>query len=605
MADENIRDVWTIDTSGAVEGLRKLKDETEKAEHAQKSMSDFLKEDLEKSLLSAHAQYEMLKEAVKAVGEFVMESSHKYLENAEISARMTVTLRNMGYEAEQLVRHFEAEATALAKVTGKSDDYIGNLQNLIIGMGVGADQVDRFTEDALNLANLMGQDATTAARLLSRAHMEGKEELKRYGIVVDDVKFSHQGFTHVLEEVEKRVHGINDEMPEAIKRTREYGVAWEEVQKKAGKFFTETLTAYLTNSGVGGLLHMMAGDTEKIAANFNKINGDEGKVRTLTMPVFDLSAEANKMAADAKKADQADEAQLKHHLMNRKEMYDAAAKVEDARKKEALSQKEADLKAEDEAEAAIRAAEVSREEEKNNKLMAKVKEYTERVRVYREQKEAEEKAIWKSMTDSMIGYAKQVGSILSGMLKDAMVGDTQYTRAMFEHAVARETVGMKEEDAQKKRQQMEKQLAEDNKNTLLQKLADTLANVAIDSQIKAIMETANSLASLAEYDYGAAAAHGIAAAAYGAVAIAAGGAAIGISQSRGMTGSERSQLEASDKAATDRSKREAAQEAQRGKETVGTQISVYNLGITGQTDQEQGRELERIRRKYDDSKTGS
>ena len=129
-----IRDVWSIDTSDAREGIRKLANEVDHAKTKTKGITDFMKDDFTKSFLTAQAAATVLTNAIQGLGRGIVDASKVYLENAEISARMGVVLRNAGYDSDNLRAHFERQALALAKVTGKSDDYIGNLQTLILGM---------------------------------------------------------------------------------------------------------------------------------------------------------------------------------------------------------------------------------------------------------------------------------------------------------------------------------------------------------------------------------------------------------------------------------------------------------------------------------------
>lgn len=149
-------------------------------------------------------------------------------------------------------------------------------------------------------------------------------------------------------------------------------------------------------------------------------------------------------------------------------------------------------------------------------------------------------------------------------------------------------------------------MADERGAAYLKMTADALASIAQQAAVKAVMEGVEAIAALAIGNVPGAALHGAAAAGYAGVAVLAGGTAAVMSSARGMTTDERKQLESARNADKERAAKEKQQAAERKGEVVaGTVVNVYNLGITGATEVEQAKELERIRMKYNDLRTGS
>ncbi len=185
---------------------------------------------------------------------------------------------------------------------------------------------------------------------------------------------------------------------------------------------------------------------------------------------------------------------------------------------------------------------------------------------------------------------------------DSATASRAYTAAMMERSIERRQIENEELGVMSTRADIEADLASESEAADKKRLASTLASIAASSAIEAMKMGAKAVERAVEYDYAGAAQAGVAAGLYTAVAIAAGGAAAGVNNSRGMTGDEKASLAAFDKRKDDAAKkREKKQGGQGGADSDalgGTTITVINYGITGQTQEAQGRELERIRAQY-------
>lgn len=193
-----------------------------------------------------------------------------------------------------------------------------------------------------------------------------------------------------------------------------------------------------------------------------------------------------------------------------------------------------------------------------------------------------------------------------------------FAQSLVSFLTTNQTVSAQIQDAQIKRRQAE--LAEqgvvrttaelrveaenERKAAEQQRLADTLANIAVEAGKNALFQSAEAVAAAAGLPAtaGKMAAHIAAAAAFATIAGGAGAAAYGIAQSRGATASEREQIEA--RSRNDKKQKEADDKPIEQGKGPGTQVNVYYLGISGITEAEQGRELERIQSQYSDMKTG-
>lgn len=670
------RDDYQLDTYMAVtslrtlvEGLKDVKTATGDAKAAQESWATFLKEDLDRAFFSAQARWDLFKEAVRAGAEFMKESVADYLSAERAINRLGVALKNAGQPQGVYLDNLDRQASALERLTGVDGDYIIQLQTLITSMGVGANQLQDFTKAALDLAAATGQDAMKAAQLLARANAEGKDELKRYAIEVDDAAFKTRGFAAVLDEVKAKYGGLSEAQPELLATTNRVTGAWKDFKEAVGEATLEVLA--FKAAGVG-LETILDGWTEVLTRKSQKsvdayveatakateltdqyhAQLEEGKKRqkeyadavhnnAFNVDYFakrlaeskeiirQTALEQNKLGVnvkldvdpltkkitlptqeidlnDAKERIRQQKAAAEAYKRYREEMekiaVNSAANLkkmddEEDRKRLESIQKTGDWET---AQLEERKRELAEYYEAEHKLATEAEEKRQQLA---DQKAAAEKQFWEGMKQQLQSYAETMVNTMTGFLKDSLLENTRYNRELEALRIERETAGMSEEDAAKRRSEIQKELAQDNASAALKITADTLAGIAQQAATKAIMEGAEAVAAAARYDYAAAGQHGVAAALYAGVAVAAGGTAAIISSSRGMTKDERESLAAERENAKERKDREQKQAAQAA-QVAGTQVNVYNLGITGQTELEQAKELERIRQQYQSLATG-
>lgn len=639
------RDVYEVETATAVENIDRLSKamegtgkEAKKTKGLAEEMAGFLSKDLKDSIFSANAAYDALKSSVQAVGHFVVESVGAFLEAEQANMRLGVALKNVGADSVRWVQQLDAQASSIERLTGLDGEYIKGLQAMLTTMGVAPEMLERFTLAAVNLSIATGQDAKTAALALARANAEGREDLKKYGIMIDETAFQARGFAATLEAVESKFGNLIDSQPPLLKQTNELKGAWRDFGEAVGEAALKFLSFNENGSMAVKLLdklseslknaHFERSRFQQIAAIAfpalaplamlntagELLMGGEGAGKgatpagpsagtgqvdvtigdaTMSDAEFKRIQEARKKALDA--------AKKYREEMNALSINGASnlAKIEEEENAKMLKRIEAqgdwermgfeeNLKArqqmDQDALEILKAEEAKRQEVLDARL-------------------AKEKQHWEGMKQAAEGYFMGViGSQLS-FVKESLLLNTEYNRQMFEAELERRTVGKEASEVEAERAKMEKEFAADRAGAYLKMTADSLASIAEQAGVKAVYEGVEAIASLAVGDVAGAGLHGTAAAGYAALAVAAGGTAAAISSARGMSGDERKQLESATKAKQERQAREEKNASER-KQAAGTIVNVYNLGITGQTSVEQGRELDRIRKQYEATKTG-
>lgn len=617
------RDVYELEVQSARSALQSLEkshedlqkqvQNTTKEHH---SLADMMKKDLSEAFLTAHAQYDLLKEAFKEGIEIIKEGAQEYLNEEAAVMRLSFAIRNSGGDVEKYTEKLHEQAEALQRLTGTSSEQIMQVQSMAMTMGVSAKETERFTEVAFALSRVMGQDVTTAARTLARAHAEGKEELKKYGIVLSNTSADGEGFARVLDEVEQRTKGFADQIPEAQRSANELAYAWDRIKKGIGGAAIELFTFLNRDEiiarkmqqghdqgaalGAMGLVKFLTDRGAIPQQNDEGVNGG-----TFQSPVIDVNKVTKDMEAEQKLIDKhkeylakvwGEERKLREDQEEEanKHTRDAIDKVKD------WEQEGADFENETMTSTLKLAMEDNDARQKSDNDYFKATE--EAAKRSNERKLQEQIQFYQSLKTQATQYGSQLLDVGANFIAQELQSNTEFNRQMFELSVQRETVGMSETAALEKRTQMEKELRDDKIASFEKELAASLTSVAKDAAVKALWEGASAIASAATYDEVGAEQHAIAALLYAGVAVAAGGAGYAISSSRGMTKDEKTQLDDAKKQQSQRDQREAKQSAQRVE--AATQVNVYNLGIAGLTELEQAKQIEKIRQQYASLKTG-
>lgn len=706
------KDVYEVDTTAAIDALKKLisafkqgDEQAKKSNEEQKKLADFLKKDLQDSLFSAQAGYDAVRTSISKVSHELVEAVKAFNESEVVSMRLNVALQNAGIGSTAFKGRLDEQASALQRLTGVQDENVTQLQTMLVTMGVGKENLIRFTNAAYGLAAATGQDATAAARLLARAMGEGKDELKRYNIEVDEADFKARGFAAVLEKAEGAIKGMNTSLPEGVKQMNALKGSFSDFQEAVGGVASSAAVGEVSTNKFGlallalapplapiallykalgidtikftdaldGLSELITGKARDAAAAYGETVAKGNKIQEewaieqqkLTIAVTEFQrrqrlgiamgpeyaqsletqgAKVRALAEEYNKLGTAASIPLSNKIVLPEQVIDTdAIKKRIEAERAAAKQIEAERKRLREQEAKRRSEEVKEDffggelaaqgfktptaldfrlasdrqnveqiaavtaalAEADRKALAKQIEID--TEAYAARKQMREQS-QDEMAASLDNWGQQFLGAWAGYLQGVLTSNTKFSAQMRQLDIERATAGMAEADAAKKRTEMEKKLQDERGAAFLKVTADALASIAVQAGTKALWEAAEAVASLALGPAGipAATQHGIAAGMYAGVAVAAGGAAAGISAARGTTAEESAQLEtAKENKSKEREAREKDQKEQIANVQAGTTITIINIGIAGKTEAEQGKELERVRAKYADLRTGS
>ncbi len=671
MSDDVTREVYQIDNTQALRALTDistaLREMREYQERAKEGGEAVEKGFLESAAAVAvgQAAYEGLKWAISETLEVMKDSVAAALDAEQAEMKRARALRNAGVDVEKYTAELNEHAEALERLTGVDDEYYKGLQTMLATMGVAPEQLNKFTDAALDLAAATGTDAMNAAKLLARAHAEGKDELKKYGIAVDEAAFKAKGFGAVIEEVQRKFGGMHSEIPEQTKAMNALHGAWETFKESLGA----TLLKLFDTSGALAKLTELVDRASKFMDPEGTTYGNKSKERieherkylmvekqnledhlngqktmwltygaTVEEQVAIPFERAQQMLADVEKQlnetswmgglDKAGKGGgFKEPGPSKKDREhaakEAAKHIKELAKEEANIRKEMaeadahaqkeylkdELHGQDEAAKESvriekeRLAEIKKATDDVNKWLAQVdKEEAAAQKKLNDEKLEEEKKFYEGLLDEAKRYAMQALNFLGSMIEEQLTQNETYNKAYHEALVARRVADSQETDAKKTAVEVEKELQQEAKAAQEKRTAEFLAGIAKEAGMKAILEAAEALASLAKYDYPGAAQHGIAAAAFGGVALAAGVAAVGISGGRGMTREEKDSI-----ADLNERKKEKEERAAKVTEGVGPgqTVNQYFFGISGMKDVGQASEVDRLARLHATLQTGA
>lgn len=637
------------------EALKGVERETRKAAEAQKSMADFLKEDLNGALLSAQAQYDFLKKSIGAVVSFVESGVGKFIESEQATVRLDFAMKNAGIAGTTLAADLHELAESVERTTGQSAEFVKGLEQTALQLGVAPERVGRFTMAALDLAAATGTDARNALMQLTRANAEGKDELKRWGISVDEAAFAAKGFDAVLEEVEKRVGGTSQAVSNTLVGVNELSATWDDFQKGVGEsvvqFANATGALNALNEAMKGATYLTSKQRENDLRKEELVNIKE-RLRQLneiaeTGQLTDAQAQERMLVmareqqllvyfavqnqhaaetqrqlnAEVKKGHEENEKHLKKAKDDGRERLLYAMGLEGQDPTPELERIAKFNKALEEVQQKQGEREV-RDAEDVAKRVIDLEKYKlqERLKANEAARAAEEQ-MWHDFTGQLQNAAVAVGQGFLAIAQEQILTNNafrdEYTRASndrmaqdqaeadarkrigddkYEQLSEEQRVSEKNVTLAQRQAEITKRTAEEEKAAFAKRTAEILAGVATEAGGRALFEGAAAIASAAAYDANGAALHGTAAALYAGVAAALGGAAYTITQSRGKTSDERAQLESLNQRERERVQRDAREAASASKGNAGPSVVVYQMGISGFTELEQARELERMRR---------
>lgn len=159
-------------------------------------------EDLGKTFLAAFTA-EKLFEGIK-------ESIRAFEEEDRAITQLKSTIKTMGRDTDLLFDKLHEQASRLQEEGIFPDADILRSQAILATFGkISDDNMSRATQAVVDFSAAFGIDLPNAARAFGAASEGTAGLLGRYGIKLDEAKIKTQGFGYVLDEVEKKVSGMN------------------------------------------------------------------------------------------------------------------------------------------------------------------------------------------------------------------------------------------------------------------------------------------------------------------------------------------------------------------------------------------------------------
>lgn len=161
--------------------------------------------------------------------------------------RLDQALLNAGHRMDGTVDNLVGLAGALQKTTSFADEDIIAIEALQATFGFTEDQIKKLTPRILDLAAATGVDLHTATVALGKAIQTGSaEQLKRYGIVVDEAAFKSHDFEKILTTLDGKYEGMANRIGgSVIGQMNNLKNAFSDLMKGIGEFIAGPATKFI------------------------------------------------------------------------------------------------------------------------------------------------------------------------------------------------------------------------------------------------------------------------------------------------------------------------------------------------------------------------
>lgn len=273
-ADEAITKLKAIGEK-VPEGIQRISDEAAKARKETQSWTEEFTGGIghmAAGFITAEAVIGAFEKSYEAVVDFIKESIHAYAEAETNISHLTVALRNQGGATPELVASYRELSHELQNTSTFSKEAMTSAMAMFIQVGnVGPDMMERATRAAADLSSGLGVDLERAVMLLSKAAEGNTTALRRYGIILDDAKAKSEGFTYVLDEINKRVGGQSQaELDTYAGKIKHLGNVWEEVKESVGKMIVEDANFQASLHAIEAAVEKINGEAEHGTASMSE-----------------------------------------------------------------------------------------------------------------------------------------------------------------------------------------------------------------------------------------------------------------------------------------------------------------------------------------------
>jgi hypothetical protein len=522
----------------------------------------------------------------------VIKDTHDFTQN--LSQASDKLIKQFGGAAVEATRGFSGEMKAL-EVAQK--DLTKALGNFLINSDLGHSVINKLTQAVQGMTHALSDEHAHDERVIknTEAHTQAVNDL-----------IAARKFLKELEEGER----------ERPNRTAELQI---ENAKKGIALILERIRV---------TAEAMKADSEATLAEIDHAKKLDEIAESKETAELRRTKNALMNADDVRKAEE-------QHLERQRKLAEAFKKVEEDRVKAAeLLSEVLDYQAEQEVKTLKRTTDYEQQTTRIDVTTARTGA-AEKLRIQKGYNEAvhqlamERRHFLTTIENELVSDWKQaeegLAQFIGQQLMKMATTNQAYAEAYQQASLERRQADLQEQGIIVDTAQLKKEAADEEAAATQQMVANAIASIAQQAAVKAVFETAEGLAALGLAALGfapgavSAGQHFAAAAAYGSIAGVGFIASSVLSNNRGFTSEERSSLE------NLRSKKKDGKDdtSSTGPETgssgatskaagtnaadvgPGATVNVYYLGITGLTVEQQGKELERIRRQYSNLKTGS
>lgn len=191
--------------------------------------------------------------AVGALKEYTGEA----LQSREAQAKLGQALEQTKQNSSAYRAELAEQASALQEVTGIEDEVIAGVQRQLVFGGAQKKDIAQLTRLTLDFAAAKEVDAVGAAKAVGRALQGEGDELKRYGVEIDETKDKLPALLEGLGKFKGQASTAFSSLPEGL---REFRIASKDAQQSAGEAVIAISNPLLQGiaeglRGVSGRLH--------------------------------------------------------------------------------------------------------------------------------------------------------------------------------------------------------------------------------------------------------------------------------------------------------------------------------------------------------------
>jgi hypothetical protein len=182
------------------------------------------------------ASVQALRNGIGEVVAFVGDSVKAFAEQEAAVRKMTTALQAQGQATPKTVAGYKALASEFQRTTVYGDELVNEMQALLIQVGnVMPSQMKRALQASTDLASGLGIDLRAATLLVGKAFAGETSTLKRYGVVVDEMRLKTEGASAVLDTIHSKFGGqAQSEAASYAGQIRQIANAWGDLKEAVG-----------------------------------------------------------------------------------------------------------------------------------------------------------------------------------------------------------------------------------------------------------------------------------------------------------------------------------------------------------------------------------